>query len=93
MSADADTSESTSQEAMLRRRSRLRWRFSVFLIGIYLVWGVAGVYLPDYYASPFMGIAMPKGIAIAFGIIGLSMLLAVIYVRRVNRYEDEERGA
>ena len=93
MSTDADNSGSKSQEAMLRRRSHLRWRFSIFLIGIYLVWGVAGVYLPDYYASPFMGIAMPKGIAMAFGIIGLSMLLAVIYVRLVNRYEDEERGA
>ena len=81
-----------SQEGMLTRRSRLRWRFSISLIGIYLVWGVAGVYLPEYYASPFMGIAMPKGIAMAFGIIGLSMLLAVIYVRQVNRYEDEERG-
>ena len=91
MKSDNGDAADDSQEAMLLRRSRLRWRFSVFLIGIYLTWGVAGVYLPDYYASPFMGIAMPKGIAMAFGIIGLSMILAVIYVWKVNQYEDEER--
>ena len=93
MQSDNGDTTDDSQEAMLLRRSRLRWRFSVFLIGIYLTWGVAGVYLSEFYASPFMGIAMPKGIAMAFGIIGLSMLLAVIYVRKVNQYEDEERSA
>lgn len=93
MESETGAAKIDSQEAMLARRSRLRWRFSVFLIGIYLTWGVIGVYLPEYYASPFMGIAMPKGIAMAFGIIGLSMLLAVIYVRKVNQYEDEERNA
>lgn len=74
----------------LRTRSRLRWTFSVFLIGIYLAWGIAGVYMPAFYASPFLGIALPTGIAMAFMIIGLSMLLAVIYVRRINRLENTE---
>jgi len=75
----------------LKRRNRLRGAFSVFLIGIYLAWGVCGVYYPECYAAPFMGIAMPTGLAMAFAIIGLSMLLAVIYVRRTNRFEDEDR--
>lgn len=75
----------------LRSRSRLRWTFSVSLISIYLAWGIAGVYLPAFYASPFLGIALPTGIAMAFMIICLSMLLAVIYVRNVNRMEDAER--
>ena len=78
-------------EAALKSRSRLRWTFSITLISIYLVWGIAGVYLPAFYASPFLGIALPTGIAMAFMIIGLSMLLAVIYVRNVNRMEDAER--
>jgi uncharacterized membrane protein (DUF485 family) len=75
----------------LKRRNRLRSGFSVVLIGIYLTWGVLGIRFPDFYASPFLGIAMPTGLAMAFAIIGLSMLLAVIYVRQINRFEDEDR--
>ncbi len=75
----------------LKRRNRLRWLFSAFLIGIYLAWGILGVYFPAFYGSPFLGVAMPTGLVMAFAIIGLSMLLAVVYVRQINRYEDEDR--
>ena len=82
--------DSRGIDSALRKRSQLRWSLSIFLIGIYLGWGIAGVYLPSFYASPFMGSALPKGIAMAIAIIALSMLLAVIYVRAVNRMEDDE---
>jgi len=49
------------------------------------------VYLPAFYASPFLGLALPTGIAMAFAIIGLSILLAAIYVRKVDRFEDDEK--
>ena len=75
-------------QALLARRSRLRWRFSAILIVAYLVWGVAGVYAPGFYAAPFLGIAMPTGIAMGFAIIILSMVLAVVYVRIVNEIES-----
>ena len=75
--------------AMLQKRSRLRWGFSAVLITAYLLWGICGVYFKSFYASPFLGIAMPTGIAMGFVIILASMALAVIYVRQVNRIEAE----
>lgn len=90
MDKGAEKLEDPRFRASLSRRSRLRWSYSGFLIGIYLTWGVVGVYQPTFYASPFLGIALPTGLAMAFMIIGLSMLLAAIYVRQVNRIEDEE---
>ena len=90
MDKGAEKLEDPRFRASLKRRSRLRWSYSGFLIGIYLAWGVVGVYQPAFYASPFLGIALPTGLAMAFMIIGLSMLLAAIYVRQVNRIEDEE---
>ena len=76
-------------QRLLARRSRLRWGFSGVLIGIYLLWGILGVYMGDVYAAPFMGIALPTGLALGFMIIFLSMLLSAIYVRIVNRIEAE----
>ena len=74
---------------LLARRSRLRWSFSAGLIGVYLLWGILGVYLPDAYAAPFFGIALPTGLALGFMIIGLSMILSSVYVRQVNRIEAD----
>lgn len=91
MGDNADRLEDPEFRRLLARRSRLRWSFSGFLIGIYLLWGIFGVYFGEFYASPFMGIALPVGLAMGFVIIGLSMLLAAIYVRLVNRIEAESK--
>ena len=81
-------------QRMLKRRGRLRWTFSGVLIGSYLLWGVLGVYQSGFYAAPLPGTSMPKGVAMAFAIILASIVLAVIYVRIVNRMQvDAERGA
>ena len=78
---------------LLAQRSRLRWGFSVVLVGSYLLWGILGVYFADAYAAPFFGNTLPTGLAVGFMIIGLSMILAAVYVRLVNRIEaDAARG-
>ena len=42
------------------------------------------------YAAPFMGIALPWGMAVGLVIIALSIVLSIAYVRIVNRLEAEE---
>jgi uncharacterized membrane protein (DUF485 family) len=76
-------------QRLLARRSRLRWGFSAALIGTYLAWGVLGVYFADAYAAPFFGNTLPTGLALGFMIIALSMILAAVYVRLVNRLEAD----
>lgn len=76
-------------QRLLARRSRLRWGFSGVLVGAYLAWGILGVYLADAYAAPFFGNTLPTGLALGFMIIALSMVLAAVYVRLVNRIEAE----
>ena len=76
-------------QRLLARRSRLRWGFSGVLIGAYLAWGILGVYFADAYAAPFLGNTLPTGLALGFMIIGLSMILAAVYVRLVNKIEAD----
>jgi uncharacterized membrane protein (DUF485 family) len=75
---------------LLKRRSRWRWGFSALLIGAYLLYGVLGVYMKDAYAAPFLGSALPVGMALGLVIILLSIALSILYVRIVNVLEGEE---
>jgi len=72
-------------QGYMRRRSRLRWGFTVLLIVAYLGWGLAGLYIPDTYGVPFPGSSIPWGIVIGYAIIGLSIILSLVYIVRVNR--------
>ena len=74
---------------LLRIRSWWRWGLSGTVIGIYLVYGVAGIYFPEAYAAPFAGFSMPWGMVLGLSIIVLSILLSMVYVRMVNRYHAE----
>ena len=76
----------------LRQRAKLRWTFSVSLISAYLLWGVFGVYFKSFYSSPLPGTSMPLGVAMAFAITLASIVLAVVYVRLVNRMETGAGG-
>ena len=75
---------------LLLRRSRWRWGLSIFLIGVYLAWAVSGIYATKAYTRPFMGSAIPWGMAMGLMIIVLSIVLAIVYVRVVNRIEADE---
>jgi len=78
---------------ILARRSRWRWGLSGSLIGAYLAWAVGGIYFAEAYAAPFMGSALPRGLAMGFLLIALSIFLSIIYVRIVNRLETQQAHA
>ena len=77
-------------KALLSRRARWRWGMSISLIGAYLVWGVAGIYFPAAYSAPFLGSAIPWGMAVGILIIIFSIVASVVYVKVVNRIEADE---
>lgn len=87
MDAEAELTDDPAFRQLLATRSRIRWGFSILLIGVYLGYGVAGLYFSKSYATPFMGSAMPWGLAMGFSIIALSVALSIIYIRTINRLE------
>ena len=46
--------------------------------------------MKDAYAAPFLGSALPVGMALGLVIILLSIALSILYVRIVNVLEGEE---
>jgi len=83
-------------QKLLKIRSRWRWGLSGGLVGGYLVYIVAGIYIPDAYAMPFAGSSLPWGIVLGYLIIALSIALSLIYVRAINKlksFGDDEQGA
>ncbi|MGY8796055.1 MAG: DUF485 domain-containing protein [Woeseiales bacterium] len=76
-------------QAMLKKRSRLRWGFSISLIGAYIGYGIIGLQIPDAYATSFFGSSMPWGMALGFILIGSSIVMSVLYVRIINRLEAD----
>ena len=85
-----DRLESREFQNLMQRRSRWRWGLSALLVVAYLVYGVAGVYLSDVYARPFLGWALPWGLALGYLIIFASIALSILYVRVANRLESDE---
>jgi len=83
-------------QKLLKIRSRWRWGLSGGLVGGYLVYIVAGIYIPDAYAMPFAGSSLPWGIVLGYLIIASSIALSLIYVRVINkltRFGDDEQGS
>jgi len=82
-------------QKLLKIRSRWRWGLSGGLVGGYLVYIIAGIYIPDAYAMPFAGSSLPWGIVLGYFIIALSIALSLIYVRVINKlksFGDDEQG-
>ncbi len=75
-------------QKLLKIRSRWRWGLSGGLVGGYLVYIVAGIYVPDAYARPFAGSSVPWGVALGYLLIALSIVLSLIYVRAINKLEN-----
>lgn len=83
-------------QKLLKIRSRWRWGLSSGLVGGYLVYIVAGIYIPDAYAMPFAGSSLPWGIVLGYFIIASSIALSLIYVRVINKltsFGDDEQGS
>ncbi len=73
----------------MRQRSRWRWGLSGFLILTYLVYAIAGIYFAEAYSTPVFGTSIPIGMAVGDLIIALSIALSLVYIRIVNRLEDD----
>lgn len=95
MSDDSELLNDPEFQRVMQRRSFLRWSFSGVILGVYLLWGIGGVYFADFYAAPFFGNTLPTGLAMGFMIIALAMIMAVVYVRLTNRIGggDKESSA
>jgi len=95
MSDNAELLNDADFQRLVRHRSRLRWSFSGVILGVYLLWGICGVYFADFYAAPFFGNTLPTGLAMGFMIIALAMVMAVVYVRLTNNtgVDDKESSA
>ena len=96
MTDEADILHDPEFQKLLKIRSRWRWGLSGGLVGGYLVYIVAGIYIPDAYAMPFAGSSLPWGIVLGYFIIASSIALSLIYVRVINKlksFGDDEQGA
>lgn len=95
MNGEADKLNDPDFQRVMKRRSRLRWGFSGVILGVYLLWGIGGVYFADFYAAPFFGNTLPTGMAMGFLIISLAMIMSLIYVRLTNTDDagDKEPSA
>ena len=90
MSDAAETLRDPKFRHLLKRRSRLRWGLSISLVGGYLAFILAGLFVPETYARPFFGTSIPWGVALGDFIIVMSIVLSLIYVRVVNRWTAEQ---
>ncbi|MGI9261666.1 MAG: DUF485 domain-containing protein [Woeseiaceae bacterium] len=91
MSNDPELLNDPEFQRVIKRRSFLRWSFSGTILGVYLLWGICGVYFADFYAAPFFGNTLPTGLAMGFMIIALAMIMAVVYVRLTNNISVTDR--
>ena len=64
MSDAAETLRDPKFRHLLKRRSRLRWGLSISLVGGYLAFILAGLFVPETYARPFFGTSIPWGVAL-----------------------------
>ncbi|MGI9203532.1 MAG: DUF485 domain-containing protein [Woeseiaceae bacterium] len=93
MDAEPDIADDLAFRQLLATRSRIRWSFSIIVIGAYLGYGVAGLYFSQAFATPFIGSAIPWGLVMGFCIIALSVALSIIYVRIVGKIEAKNTFA
>ena len=77
-------------QRLLKKRSRWRWGMSTLLLGSYLLYSVAGVYLDEAFATTVPGTSLPWGLAIGFTLIFASIILSIVYVQVINRLEAGE---
>lgn len=96
MTDEAEVLRNPDFQKLLKQRSRWRWGLSGGLIGIYLVYCLAGVYFPDVFAQSFLGSSISWGIVLAYLIIVLAISLSILYIRVVGRLLEtpfDERGS
>ncbi len=68
-------------------RRRVSWSFLLFLLGLYLLYGLMSVYSPAVLAQPlFNHGVIPVGIVMGYAILFSTFFLTVIYVWIANSF-------
>jgi uncharacterized membrane protein (DUF485 family) len=71
-------------QALMSKRSRLRWGMTTVMVFVYLVYGFAGLYFPEVMALPSFGTSMPWVMSLGFLITVLSIVLSIAYIHIVG---------
>lgn len=68
-------------------RRLVSWSFLLILLALYLAYGLMSIHVPEVLAMPvFSEGIMPVGIAMGYGILAMTFLATLIYVRIANNY-------
>lgn len=74
-------------QQLVKVRRRVSFSFLLLLLGLYLAFGLLSVYSPTLLAQPvFAGGVVPIGIAMGYGILGMTFIITLIYVWISNNY-------
>lgn len=68
-------------------RRWVAWSFLLTLLGLYLAFGLMSVYTPEILAAPIVADSIvPFGLVMGYGILGLTFVTTLVYVRIANSY-------
>lgn len=74
-------------QQLVRVRRRVSWSFLIFLLGLYVAFGVLSIYYPAVLARPvFADGIVPFGVAMGYAILAATFIITLIYVRISNNY-------
>ena len=74
-------------QQLVKVRRRVSWSFLIFLLGLYVAFGVLSVYYPAVLARPvFTGGIVPFGVLMGYAILASAFIITLIYVRISNNY-------
>ncbi len=91
MSAHEKILRDPAFQELLRRRSRLRWGMTTFIVTAFLAYGMAGLYAPDFMGQRIAGSAFSWAIGLGYLLIAFAIGLSLLYVRQINRLTSDAR--
>ena len=78
-------------QALVNKRNRYAFRMSIMVVLAYFSYIFLLAFRPDWMALPvFDGLTVTLGLPLGLGVIALTVVLTVLYVRRANREFDVE---
>jgi len=74
-------------QQLVKVRRRVSWSFLIFLLGLYVAYGVLSIYSPAELARPvFDGGIVPFGVAMGYSVLGSTFIVTLVYVWISNNY-------
>ena len=79
--------ENRDFQRLVSVRRLVSWSFLLTLLGLYLTFGLMMVYTPEILAAPVgPGDIVPFGIFMGYGILGLTFVTTLVYVKIANSF-------